>query len=366
MEKEIFQKEVGHKPIEIPKEKRKLETKSYDYSVIFLNSAMVGNDSKITLEVPFQRKFIWGTERSSQLIESIIMNVPIPPLYFAEENNKWLVLDGLQRLNSIKAFFENEFALKNLEIITELEGLKYKDLPPRPKSLLNDGLLRINVIQEDSHPDIKFDVFMRLNKGAVTLNDQELRNCLYRGSLINLAKNLANNPSLLSVIGIKKPHPRFLDVEFILRYFAFSETMKENERNEFFLEGYAGSLREFLNGFLTKKKDVTAQEIEILKQKFETTIEKVLAVFTSKTAFRDPSSKSKVINKALADCILLSFEKYEKQTLESHKTQIIDLLTEQLNNEKFHESISQRTSDTKNVNFRLNTWLKSLANILHA
>ncbi|HLX54075.1 MAG TPA: DUF262 domain-containing protein, partial [Aquella sp.] len=216
--------------IEIPKEKRYLNTASYDYSINFLVDLMSGPLPKIILEVPFQRNFIWKTDRSSQLIESVIMNVPIPPLYFAEEEDgRWLVLDGLQRLNTLFRFYQNEYPLKGLEIIKELDGLKYKDMPPKAKSLLNDGLMRINVIKKDSHDDIKYDIFMRLNKGAVSLNYQELRNCLYRGELNNEVKAFVNeNKAFQRILKLKKAQERFLDVEFIIRILALQENLDLN------------------------------------------------------------------------------------------------------------------------------------------
>lgn len=365
MSKEIFSEESDNKMPEIPKEKRRLETKSYDYSVSYVNSLMGGSEPKIILEVPFQRKFIWKSDRSSQLIESLIMNVPIPPLYFAEENSKWLVIDGLQRLNSIRLFYQNEFGLKGLEIVKELEGLRYADLPPKPKGLLDDGLLRFNVLQKESHEDIKFDVFMRLNKGAVTLNDQELRNCLYRGQLINLAKKLSKNHEILEILGLQKPHTRFLDVEFILRYFAFSDSL-ERDGGDYFLKGYAGSLKGFLNHFLEKNKEISEKQLIGLENKLIDSLEKILSIFSSKEAFRDPLSKSKMINKALADCVLLSFERHSKSALIKKRTQIKRLLGESLENERFRRAISQRTSDTENVNFRLTYWLGGLEHVINS
>ena len=113
---EIFKQDNDSYKIEVPKEKRYLNTMSYDYSVQYLYDLI--NRGKIVLEVPFQRQQIWKADQASSLLESIIMNVPIPPLYFAEEENgNWLVLDGLQRLSSIANFYNNEFALKNLEVL---------------------------------------------------------------------------------------------------------------------------------------------------------------------------------------------------------------------------------------------------------
>lgn len=257
----IFEKEQDNR-VDIPKEERKLSTASYDYSVDFIVSLMTKENPKIILEVPFQRKFIWKSDRCSKLIESIIMNVPIPPLYFAEEEDgNWLVVDGLQRLNAIKTFYQNEYSLSNLEIIKELKGTKFKDLPSKPNSLLNNGLLRVNVIKYDSHPEIKYDIFTRLNTGAVSLNNQELRNCLYRGALIATAKKLVANPSVLKLLNLKKSHPRYLDVEFILRYFAFSEALALDEnKSKYYLKKYKGSLKTFINDFMESKKNINQEE----------------------------------------------------------------------------------------------------------
>ena len=206
---EIFKQDNDSYKIEVPKEKRYLNTMSYDYSVQYLYDLI--NRGKIVLEVPFQRQQIWKADQASSLLESIIMNVPIPPLYFAEEENgNWLVLDGLQRLYSIANFYNNEFALKNLEVLTELNGTKYKDLPPKAKSLLDDGMLRVNVIKKDSHRDIKYDIFMRLNRGAVTLNYQELRNCtslpkLLGKSIILLRKRFSRSFSVTTSCRILSP-----------------------------------------------------------------------------------------------------------------------------------------------------------------
>ena len=272
------------------------------------------------------------------------MNVPIPPLYFAEEEDgKWLIIDGLQRLNSIKSYFENEFALKKLEIIKELEGIKFKDLPPKAKSLLKDGLLRINVIKFESHPDIKYDIFMRLNKGAVTLNNQELRNCLYRGSLNEMLKQLVKNVDILTVLNLKTPHIRYLDIEFIVRYLSFSENLTKNE-NEYYIKNYKGSLKSFINEFMEKNKDENEDRINFLREKVLDTFAKIISVFDDGDGLLNPISKSRQINKAFADCLLLSFEKYTIDQLVAKKMEINNLKKIFLNDPEFISLISKRTS----------------------
>lgn len=367
MNDRIFEKEEVSLGLDIPKENRNLNTTSYDYSVEFLVSLMKDENPKIILEVPFQRQFIWKKDKASQLIESIIMNVPIPPLYFAEEeNNKWLVVDGLQRLYSILTFFQNEYGLYHLEIIKELENLKYKDLPPKSKSLLNDGLLRVNVIKKDSHPDIKYDIFMRLNKGAVILNYQELRNCLYRGSLNDLAKELVKgNRDFLAILKLKKPHERFLDVEFVIRSFTFVKNLKKNEGGEYYLENYKGRLVSYINAFMEANQNISHTECQRLRNLFNSAIDKVVKVFGVNDAFRDLSVRTTRVNKAIADFILVSFSLIDERDLVKNKEEIVNLLKRLLQeDEKFRQSISQRTSDTENINYRLNLWFRELGNVV--
>lgn len=353
--------------VEIPKEKRYLNTTSYDYSVQFLVELMSGDIPKIILEVPFQRNFIWKVDRASQLIESVIMNVPIPPLYFAEEESgRWLVIDGLQRLNTINQYFQNEFSLKGLDIIKELEGLKYKDLPPKAKDLLKDGLMRINVIKKDSHEDIKYDIFMRLNKGSVTLNYQELRNCLYRGYLNEFAKDYAaTNKDFQKVIKLKKAHERYLDVEFIMRVLALEEKLEVNKEGKYYIKDYSGRMVNFINDFMKRNAKLSKEEAFAVMEGFDQTIKKVIAVFGIPNAFKDITIASSRFNKSIGEFITISFKKYDTEKLIINKKVITDLFAKLLNeNDAFKKSISQKTTDTDIVNFRLNLWLKELDNVL--
>ncbi|MBK8712114.1 MAG: DUF262 domain-containing protein [Niastella sp.] len=349
--------------VEIPKEKRYLNTASYDFSVQTLVDYMTGDIPKIILEVPFQRNFIWKDDRASQLIESVIMNVPIPPLYFAEEESgRWLVIDGLQRLNSLLHFHQNEYKLQGLEIIKELIDLKYKDLPPKSKSLLNDGLFRVNVIKKDSHPDIKYDIFMRLNKGSVSLNYQELRNCLYRGHLNDIARIFSKeNKDFQKLLNLKRPHPRFLDVELIMRVFALNEKLELNDEGEYHIESYNGRMVNFINDYMDSTRKMTKEDAENKLTELGETINKVIAVFGLDQAFKDQNAKIKRFNKSIAEFILLSFQKYDIEKLKENKKVIKDLLKEHLlSNDEFRISISQNTSDKDVVNFRINYWLKTL------
>jgi hypothetical protein len=231
---------------------------------------------------------------------------------------------------------------------------------------LDDGLLRVNVIKKDSHPDIKYDIFMRLNKGAVTLNYQELRNCLFRGALNDTAKELVEqNKDFLSILKLKKPHERFLDVEFIIRYFAFSKNLKQDNDGKYYIDNYGGRLVSYINAFMKDNRNISEEEHVQFKNKFNSVIAKVVNVFGVKDAFRDLSTTSTKVNKAISDFIMLSFERVKEDDLISKKDEIRKLLVTMLNGDaKFKRSISVRTSDTDALNYRLDTWFKELKNVV--
>ncbi len=361
---DIFQHENETYSIDVPKEKRYLNTISYDYSVQYLYDLI--KRGKIILEVPFQRNMIWKYDKASALIESVIMNVPIPPLYFAEEENgNWLVLDGLQRLSSIKNYYDNEFALTKLEVLCELNKLKYKDLPPKSKSLLDDGMLRVNVIKKDSHADIKYDIFMRLNRGAVTLNYQELRNCMYRGRLNDAAKELCKeNNDFLKILHLKKPHQRYLDVEFIIRYFAISDNIKEDDNGDVYLNGYKGKLVQYLNEYMNTHRNCSEEEKQQYKDRFNSTIEKVVEVFGVDKAFRDISTENTKIYKTIADFIMPSFERLSMNYILENKQVIYNRLQSFLLIDEIKDSLSKRTSDKDIVNLRLKMWFKEFGDVI--
>jgi hypothetical protein len=354
---EIFENEENaYRMDDIPKEKRTLNTVSYDYSVEYIYDLI--QKGKIVLEVPFQRKQIWKTDKASSLVESIIMNVPIPPLYFSEEDDgKWLVLDGLQRLSSIKDFYNNSFALNKLEVLKDLDKCKYSDLNPKSKSLLDDGLFRVIVIRRDSHPDIKYDIFMRLNQGAVTLNYQELRNCLYRGKLNDMAKLLCSeNQGFLDILKQKKPHQRYLDVEFVIRYFAFSDNIVKAECGDYVLNNYKSKLVQYLNEYMAGKKDFNDDNVVLYKQRFNETIQKVLSVFSAESAFRDPSGSNPKLYRTIADFVMPSFERLSMDYIRTNRESIIQKYNEFLQLPEIRNSLSKGSSDKNAVNLRIGKW----------
>lgn len=360
---EFDDKYSEEEPEEIPKEIRKINTQAYDKSVSDIVRMI--EESDINLNPEYQRNYIWDNKRASLLIESIILNVPIPVIYVSQEaDDSWTVIDGLQRLYSIKRFFDREFRLNGLEVFTELNRSDIKTLNPKALRILKNGLLRIIVISSDSHEEIKYDVFMRLNRGSVRLNEQELRNCLYRGSLNDLIKLLTENKQMLSLLNLKSPHKRMNDAEMILRFLAISRNWS-SEGEE--VRDYKGRMKSFLNTFMYGNKNPSNETLLEYRRDFENTINKVYRVYGDK-AFRriNPSGEYETsVNRAIMDVLMLSSLSWPLEALSANKDKIVRRFNELVSSDTdFRNSITIATSDVKVMNYRLKRWCNELREIV--
>lgn len=345
----------------IPAELRKLRVQAYDKSVSDL--VRMVRDEDIVLNPEYQRNYVWDNKKASLLIESILLNIPIPVIYASEEEDStWNIVDGLQRLTALSRFFENRFKLRGLGVLSELNGSSYHELNAKAKRVLNNGNLRIILIFNDSHPEIKYDIFMRLNSGSVKLNEQELRNCLYRGNLNDAIKNFAKNPKLLKILGLKLPHKRMVDCEMILRYFAFSENYDSENKT---IKNYKGATKTFLNSYFAINQKMSPDDITRLKTKFDSVINSVFEVFGDK-AFRklNEDGFETKINKAIMDVIMIGFEQYSFEQIKAKKEEILVLYRRKLDEPQFNLAVTQGTSDTKVLEYRLNEWITELNKVM--
>lgn len=350
-------------PYEIPQEVRKITTQAYDKSVADIVRMI--EDKDIRLDPDYQRNYVWDNKKASMLIESIILNVPIPVIYVSqEEDDSWSVIDGLQRLYSLKRFFDGKFKLSGLEILSDLNKSDINTLNPKALRMLKNGLLRVIMITHDSNEEIKYDVFMRLNTGSVHLTEQELRNCLFRGSLNKFLKEVVQNATWLKLMGLKEPHVRMADREMALRFLAIWKNWDADSET---LIGYKGRMKSFLNVFMSNHKDIKQTEAATWKQIFEETVNKVSHVYGINAFKRQgpDGTTEKTINRAIIDVIMLSSTQHSLEELMSKKEQISRCLIEKTNNDvDFKNSIKIGTSDTKVITFRLREWCKEVNRII--
>ncbi|MFB7877234.1 DUF262 domain-containing protein [Nocardia sp. NPDC056064] len=275
------------------------------------------------LDPEYQRRHRWSVGQKSRLVESFIMNVPVPPIFLYEYDfNRYEVMDGLQRLTAVKEFYSNAFSLSGLEYWTELEGLAYVQLPSR----IRDGISRrylssIVLLKETSHGEedperLKRFVFGRINTGGVQLSPQEVRNALYDGPMNDQCKALAETPALRRLWGIPEDIERLVglaseadsalsgltdlpvdeldeqvviprawremtDVELVLRFFANRQRMIV----------YRDNIRDYLDDYLQAGNGFDESTIASLGTLFVETINLSEAIF-GRRAFRRPRGEN--------------------------------------------------------------------------
>ena len=232
--------------------------------------ANIVDDPSYTISPEYQRRHRWDDERKSRLIESLIMNVPIPPIFLYEyDYSKYEVMDGLQRLTAIHGFYRNLFALTGLVEWPELNGRTYEALPSKVREGINRRYLSsVILLKETAHSEedalrLKQLVFERINSGGVRLSPQESRNALSDGPMNQLCIRLSKHPALCRLWGITEPESEELegelpsekrirnedfrkmtDVELVLRFFAYRQKYRLHRSGE--------PLRAYLDRYLRK------------------------------------------------------------------------------------------------------------------
>lgn len=252
------------------------------------------NRNKVNLRPSYQREYVWTVKTASKLVESLMLNIPIPTMFFHEVNHGGLeVVDGKQRLTSIWSFIQGKFPdgtkfkLKGLDVFSEHNDKTFDQLPPEIQERILDHPLNVHTISKQSQPDFVFEVFERLNMGATQLNEQELRNCIYQGVYTDLLADLAMDETLLKVCRAKAPHLRMKDRELVLRFFAMRRTGPHQ---------MTSPIKAWLNEEIRENKDMTPGEAEDLKNEFTETINLVWDVFGD-ASFRPVKSENKLKNK---------------------------------------------------------------------
>lgn len=263
------------------------------------------------------------------------------------------------------SFCQNKFRLSGLTICKELNHKNYKALGDIDQTLqekIDDYPLRVIKILKDSDPSVRFDIFERLNRGSVKLNDQELRNCIFRGKFNDFLKEITKEKDFQSVLG-SRDHKRMQDVEFALRFFALYEQTHFK---------YKPPIRTFLNTMMEKNREIDDAKIEEFRRVFKRTINLVKVIFGENAfslyTYKDGKTGKyeKVINQGLFDVLMNGFTRYEQNQIIPHK----DAIKEELfwlmtNSDDFLGTISGAGTGTK-IKFekKIEIWLSSLKKII--
>jgi 5-methylcytosine-specific restriction endonuclease McrA len=212
-------------------------------------------------------------ELPSRLIESILLKIPIPPIYFGKAPQGHLeVIDGQQRLTTLMRFVGNEFALRKLHSMSSLNGKFFKDLTTQEQEKILDEPIRTIVIDAADNTELRYEIFERLNRGSMALNEQEIRNCVYRGPFNELLAELEKEANWRKMKGGQAPEQRFKEREMILRFFAFANRLQQ----------YTGKLKHFLNEYMQQFAPKEPQQLKAHTAQFRQTTQNIYAVFGDK------------------------------------------------------------------------------------
>ena len=316
-------------------------------------------NGRLILDPEWQREYLWDKKRASKLIESFLKDVPVPVIYLAKNSdNKYEVIDGLQRLTSVFDFFDNNYKLRGLELIDDYNGMFYKDLPSDVQNQLYDTTVRTFELSQRTSKDMMFIIFERLNTGGIALNDMEIRNCLYRGKLNSLIKQLALNSDFMQCVNQNNLSKRMKDRSLILRFLAFYEKTYQKANR---------GLKRFLNEFFDYYKNPDESKLKEYQNQFGKSMKAALTIFGDK-GFRlrqDGGEWSSRINATVFQVLSVSFTKYDIGQL----TRNADAIYEEYVNlvstdEQWVDRVRRATGEIQRLTYVFDTWYSRLDEIM--
>jgi Protein of unknown function DUF262 len=327
---------------------------------------------KLIVQPDFQRDYVWDRKRASRLIESALLSIPIPIVYISEEpDNKEYVIDGQQRLTSFFSFLDGkfpdggDFKLTGLRVFEELNGKNCSELVDNLQDVVRYFKLRTVTFKRESDENLKFEIFERLNTGAVPLNDQELRNCIYRGPYNDLVDELSREPDFVFLVGLEKPDKRRRDVELVLRFCAF--------HNATYLK-YKQPMKTFLNKEASTRRNLSAEDAKELRSAFKNACQITRSMF-GHNAFKrfyrgspaHPNGRwePKKFNTSLFDVVMYGFADLDKNKafaqMDAIREALIHLMAD---NQEFIDAIELSTSSVQAVTKRFDLWRAALKEVI--
>jgi len=327
----------------------------------------VRNKQWLNLQPEYQRRQVWEVKRQSAFIESLLMNLPIPPVFlFEPEYSRYEVMDGQQRLSSIVAFYANRLKLAGLEHWNELNGKCYEDLPTKLQRGLDRRRISAVVLQSASDAnnssELRRIVFERLNTGGQKLNAQELRNCVYAGRFSTLLVELAGVPKFNDLIGVpryedhfindqvgielaKNPlFKRMIDCEIVLRFFAL--------RNS---KSIKGSMKSILDNCMEQNQNISESEAQELAEDFVSRVGFAYSLF-GKDAFRVDIDAEGKVSHPFYDAMIIACDRCfeNRANLLKKKTILKAKLKKAFENQANYEILVGRGNTAESIRSRLN------------
>lgn len=335
-----------------------------DFSLLHLRQSLT-DSTYIDLSPLYQRRTRWDTKKKSRLIESFLMNIPVPAIYlFEREYSRYEVMDGRQRLGTIHDYLNDRFALKGMDFWKELEGFRFSELPDTiQRGLVRRTLSAIVLLAETSRPedsdiDVRMVLFQRLNTGGETLNPQELRNALYPGIFNSMLHRISRSDLFTDAWRIPKAEPgepqeisaklaqnnlyiTMTDCEIVLRFFAIRETLKEDLR---------GSLRTLLNKCMIRHCMDEQGTINDLEDMYLTCLKKCNLIFDGNPFVLPRTNK---VSRPLYDALMVAISMHPEANFIDKKEPIQARLRQELEEPVSYDTLVGRANTVSAIQDRV-------------
>lgn len=310
-------------------------------------------EGEINLSPDFQRKGgIWTEGAQSRLIESILIRIPLPAFYMdATDDEEWVVVDGLQRLTTLKRFvIQNDLRLSNLEFLTTLNGKKYRELSRSFQRRIGETQVTVYLIEPGTPSEVKFNIFKRINTGGLPLSSQEIRHALNQGTVTTFLRELASSNEFRTATSCSIRDDRMADREFVLRFLAFILVPYHHYKSKDF--------DSFLNDRMAEINRLQQPVLQNLRHQFLRAMRAAHRVFGN-DAFRKRYSADaprSLINKALFEAWAVNLSRLDDDDLKrviERKQQVRERFIEVMSKDRdFDSAISQGTGDIRKVRLR--------------
>lgn len=314
---------------------------------------------ELELDSSFQRKAgLWTVKQKSQLIESLLLKIPLPTFYFdASNDEKWQIIDGLQRISTLKEFaVDQTLTLTGMEFLKDLNGSKYDKLPRSLQRRLEETNVNTYIVKPTTPKNVKFNIFKRINTGGLVLEPQEIRNALYQGQASEFLLRLSKNENFLKATGNSIKPTRMLDREFCLRYVAFTELS---------LDSYTGNLDDFLNSGMDYLGKVDEDKLNVIETSFSRNMNSAYELF-GQYAFRKViNGRRGPVNKSFFEMwsyTLNNLSDTEIDCLLSKKSLVQDSFFNLFDDYRFMNNI--KAADKTSVNNRINSIVELVKKLL--
>ncbi|WP_143525147.1 DUF262 domain-containing protein [Labilibacter marinus] len=331
-----------------------------DYNLDYLANSI---DKNIQLGPDYQRRSRWSAIQKSRLIESFLMNIPIPPIFLYENDYyEYEVVDGRQRLEAINDFFKDRFKLKGLEFLTHLDGEKFSTLEDENKRLLYRRTITATILLVESNSFDKYDLrmilFNRLNTGGEKLNFQELRNAIYSSRFNDLIFKLSTNQFFRSFWSIPeniekiKNNPLYRnmsDCELVLRFFAIKEA---------YYGEVEGSMKKLLDDTMKKYKSANDDELEKFGLDFSSSIQGLFSNIGIESIMNSTLEKPRRARN-LYDSMLVAYSITEEDKIQPKET-VLNNLKIVLGKPEEYDKIITKGNSIENIKYRVNKAIEIL------